>query len=287
MITRRRMLAISAAAVLGGGASAPVIWRGRAMGSDVAITLRHADAGAARATLDRARDLIGRMERLFSLHDPRSTLTALNRDGTLDPAPRAMLDLLAEADRVHRATGGLFDPTVQPLWHALAIGDDAAAARAALGWDRVRRTARGVTLAPGMALTLNGIAQGFAADRVADLLVAEGYGDCLVDLGELRSPRAIFRVQAPHGALDLAAGALATSMPGALILAPGQGHILGPSGQATLWRSVTVLAPYATVADGLSTALCLADLRAARAATQALQATAWLTAPDGSLHCLG
>ncbi|PTE15814.1 thiamine biosynthesis protein ApbE, partial [Cereibacter changlensis JA139] len=37
------------------------------------------------------------------------------------------------------------------------------------------------------ALTLNGIAQGFIADRVPELLKAEGVGDILVDTGELRA----------------------------------------------------------------------------------------------------
>ena len=40
---------------------------------------------------------------------------------------------------------------------------------------------------PGMALTLNGIAQGFIADRVARLLQAEGLRGVLVDAGELRA----------------------------------------------------------------------------------------------------
>ena len=40
---------------------------------------------------------------------------------------------------------------------------------------------------PGMALTLNGIAQGFVADRIAALLEAEGLTDILIDTGEIRA----------------------------------------------------------------------------------------------------
>ena len=38
-----------------------------------------------------------------------------------------------------------------------------------------------------MALTLNGIAQGYIADRVVALLRAEGLSDVLVNTGELRA----------------------------------------------------------------------------------------------------
>ena len=45
---------------------------------------------------------------------------------------------------------------------------------------------------PGMAVTLNGIAQGYITDRVADLLAQNGLEHVLVDLDELRAlgPRA-------------------------------------------------------------------------------------------------
>src|SRR5690606_11770202 len=40
---------------------------------------------------------------------------------------------------------------------------------------------------PGMAITLNGVAQGFVTDRIADLLRAGGFHDVLIDLGEARA----------------------------------------------------------------------------------------------------
>ena len=38
-----------------------------------------------------------------------------------------------------------------------------------------------------MAVTLNGIAQGYITDRVADLLRAEGLEKVMIDLGEIRT----------------------------------------------------------------------------------------------------
>ena len=38
-----------------------------------------------------------------------------------------------------------------------------------------------------MALTLNGVAQGYITDRVVDLLRGAGIDSCLVDMGEIRT----------------------------------------------------------------------------------------------------
>ena len=40
---------------------------------------------------------------------------------------------------------------------------------------------------PGMAVTLNGVAQGYITDRVADLLRGRGFDNVLVELGEIRA----------------------------------------------------------------------------------------------------
>ena len=98
-----------------------------------------------------------------------------------------MLDLFELAGQVHLATAGVFDPTIQPLWLATAKGGDILAARAALGWDRLRISPEEIRLQPGMALTFNGIAQGYAADRIAALMRDEGLGNVLIDMGEVHA----------------------------------------------------------------------------------------------------
>src|SRR5690606_12878861 len=94
-----------------------------------------------------------------------------------------------------------FDPTVQPLLrlyfdHFSTPGASPAGpspraiagARQRVGFDDVEVRADRIRLArPGAAITLNGVAQGFVTDRVADLLLADGFGDVLVDLGEGRA----------------------------------------------------------------------------------------------------
>ncbi|MDO8883720.1 FAD:protein FMN transferase, partial [Pseudotabrizicola sp.] len=125
------------------------------------------------------------------------------------------------------------------------------------------------TLRPGMALTLNGIAQGYIADRVAALLADNDLSRALIDTGEMIAlPDGSWPVQlAGGGKLTLQNRALATSAPRGMTFG-GDGvtsHIFDPAtGRPVLsrWRSMTVSASSAAVADALSTAACLFDNKA-------------------------
>jgi thiamine biosynthesis lipoprotein len=181
---------------------------------------------------------------------------------------------------MHKATEGIFDPTIQPLWALFAeryargaVPDAAsiAAAQAQTGWRDVHYDTAEVSFArEGMALTLNGIAQGYICDRVATLLAAEGLTDALIDTGEIRAlggrpGGGPWRVGLADRAevLPVRERAVATSAPLATVFdeASRIGHIFNPrTGMpGGLWQSVTVTAPHAAVADALSTAFCLMD----------------------------
>lgn len=288
--TRRRFLTITAAA---GAAlalpadAATTRWRGVALGAAASIALAHPEAprliAAARAEIDRLEDV-------FSLWRPGSALARLNAAGALDAPPFELVECLALADAVHSASGGAFDPTVQPLWAAharawAAGGPPAPAALAAAlaltGWNGVAVSSGRIAMdRSGMALTLNGIAQGFIADRVARLLKAEGLDDVLIDTGEV-----VARGQDPAGAhwqavlpdgrrMALRDTALATSAPLGTVFDPAgtQGHILDPATGRPApprHRFVTVAAPSAALADALSTAACLLEPAALAASVAA------------------
>ena len=280
-MNRRRFLLLSATALAATPARAAdtVDWQGTGFGAAIALRLAGAEPQTARRSLHRVEAEIARIQRIASLHED-SELTRLNRNGRLAGPSAALLDLLAQAGTAHATTGGVFDPTVQPLWRALATGGDAQAAQAAIGWDRVTVTPDEIRLDRGQALTLNGIAQGWAADRIAALLVAEGYGNLLIDLGEIRAQgqrpgggpwRAA--IAGPDGAplreTGLADRALATSSPRGTLIGPGLPHILGPRGEPARWSTVAVSAPCAATADALSTAFCLMTTEAMIAAIAA------------------
>ncbi|MEW9612608.1 FAD:protein FMN transferase [Shinella sp. S4-D37] len=279
-ITRRRLITISAAlAILPATARASARettrqWTGQALGARASIRLDHPDGGAIAA---RVMAEIDRLEDILSLYRPQSALSRLNRDGSLATPPFELLECLSLAGAVHRASGGRFDPTVQPLWalwaEAAAGGTRPAArtvetVRRKTGFTKVELDAAAITLRPGMALTLNGIGQGYVADRVAALLEAEGLSDILVDTGELRAlggrpDGENWPVRLETGErLSLRQRALATSAPlGTTFDQAGRdGHILDPATgmpAVSAWRSISVSAPSAAIADALATAACL------------------------------
>ncbi len=286
LMTRRRLIAISAlAAPLAAPlAGLPAIahattrttrqWTGQALGARASIRLDHPDAEAIAA---RVMAEIDRLEDILSLYRPQSALSLLNRDGHLAAPPFELLECLSLAGAVHRASGGRFDPTVQPLWalwaEAAAGGGRPdpraiAAVRRRTGWGDVELDAAAITLRPGMALTLNGIGQGYVADRVAALLEAEGLTEILIDTGELRAlggrPEGDgWPVRLETGdRLALRQRALATSAPlGTTFDQTGRdGHILDPATgmpAPAQWRAISISAPSAAIADALATAACL------------------------------
>lgn len=283
-ISRRRFLVLSAALPLAGQvAAAPPVQRfqGTAMGAAASLMLAHpeADRIAARVWAE-----IERLEDVFSLFRFDSALSRLNAAGVLDAPPFELLECLSLAGAVHAATGGAFDPTVQPLWaeYARAATEgrepEPGAALGLVGWAGVVTAPGRVALdRPGMALTLNGIAQGFVADRVAALLEAEGLTNVMIDTGELRAmgrdPRGRdWSVQIEDGiAVPLRDRALATSASMGTVIDPAMriGHILDPRTglpAAGSWRQVSVTAPSAALADACSTAFCLMDREAIAAA---------------------
>jgi thiamine biosynthesis lipoprotein len=258
---RRRFLFIAAAAAFSGAARAETMtWQADMLGGTVSVDLR-GHRGLAQDIVGRIGSTIAEIEAAASLFKTGSALSRLNAAGHLDDPPPALLDLLRLANHVHQATAGGFDPTVQPLWRALAEGRDVTEAQAAIGWGRVR-IGPPVQLARGQALTLNGIAQGYAADRVRRLLLAEGYAQALVDMGEFAALGGPFSVSVEDPALGqiatrrLVGNAIATSSPSAMTLGTGF-HILGPRGEPPCWSTISVEAESAAMADGFSTAFCL------------------------------
>jgi FAD:protein FMN transferase len=321
LFSRRRALAVIGAAAgapwLGSESAAgrlPLFsWRGVALGANARLLLAHPEREVARRAIARCLEEVARLERIFSLHDPDSELNRLNRDGTLERASHELRILLAEAQRFGALSGGAFDVTVQPLWQLYAAhfaarpadpaGPSEPALAAALRMVDYRLIAidgaRVRLLRPAMALTLNGIAQGFITDRVAGLLREAGFAGVLVQLGEtvagappadrpswrigIADPLAPKRTIATLAVADLA---IATSSGFATRFdaAGRHHHLLDPATgrSADHCAGVTVLAARATTADALSTALAVLPRAAAPRLLRATGASAFYVAADGS-----
>lgn len=283
-LTRRRFLSIAACAgALGPRPAAAQVtqWHANALGARATLSIAHPDA---EDIAERVWAELRRLERIFSLYRADSAVSVLNAQGILHAPPFELLDCLSLCDRLHHASGGRFDPTIQPLWlaHAEQAGaklpDRAEITRALsyVGWSGVRFESQTVQFERrGMALTLNGIAQGYIADRIVAFLTREGLTDIMVDTGELYAMGGHpdgsdwpVTLRAPDGNvlghLRLRDQALATSAPQGTLIGKSAavGHILDPrNGQQTKagWQMISISGPSAALADGLSTALCLMD----------------------------
>ncbi len=287
VISRRRVLTMMAAlpGMIAGGrgfAAWDPLWRwsGTALGADATITLAAGSRREAEAVMIVARAEMERLENLFSLYRAQSAVTRLNTAGSLDPVPREMVALLRLCAELNQATAGAFDPTIQPVWRALARGAPGGTAFQ-VGFGDVDFDARAVRFARrGMALTFNGIGQGYITDRIADLFRANGLTDILVNLGEYRAlgrhpdGRAwqIGIGDSAGGAWDtvlpLKDSAIATSAPYGTTFDVGGtlAQMIDPKTMkpAARWQRVSVRGPSAAVADGFSTAFSIMDEAAIR-----------------------
>lgn len=298
-LTRRRAIAIAAtvtgSAFLTGGRTAlagdPVRWHGSALGAQVSIEIYHPDRAEALRLVDQCVLDVRRLEQQFSLYRADSAICTLNRTGILISPEADMVALLKASLLFAGLTDGAFDPTVQPLWQLYADHFSSerpdpegpsprqlAETLAKVGCGGLLVSADRVALVQhGAAITLNGIAQGYATDRVVDRLRSAGLSTTLVDMGEIRAigarpegtPWRIGiadpdRPGALTETIDLVDRAISTSA-GAGFRFDSRGrftHLFDPTtGRSpSLYSTVSVIAPTAIEADALSTAFSLMPL---------------------------
>jgi thiamine biosynthesis lipoprotein len=269
-------------------ASAKWVWASRslnAMGTSMRVLLAHEDAEHAEAALQAAVADIRSVEDQMSLFRPDSALCQLNRHGALEAAPADLVDILHTAQQFSARSQGAFDVTVQPLWLAfeaarqqdrLPTTAEVAAARSLVGWRGLHLIDHSVRLeCMGMGVTLNGIAQGYAADKVRRRLQSLGIQHALVDAGEyaaLGQPAHagdwMLGVASPRGVHPLLAGValrgrcLATSADDQCTFSADHAHhhIFDPrTGYSPSSLScVSVLADTAVQADALTKVIFMA-----------------------------
>lgn len=266
-------------AVLGGGAW----WAARdglrefstagiAFGTTVSLRVLHADEQVAHDALAAAMTALHDIDRLMSLYRRDSQLSQLNRAGELASPDARFVEVLRAAQATSQLTGGAFDATVQPLWDAAVEQADPKRALARVDWHKLEVGDDRVRLhGHGMAVTLNGIAQGYGVDAALAALRAHGITHALLDTGEFRTlgrrddgepwtlavrdPRdekKSAHVLPADGRALATSGDYATTFTGDF----SQHHIFDPrTGKSPQeLASVSVLAPTGLQADALSTA---------------------------------
>jgi len=262
-------------------------YRGEAMSTTIAVTLPASDD--ARAAAGAVIGLFERLEKELSEWREASPLAEVNRraGGAPVAVPPDLLAVVERSVELAERTGGAFDPTWAALWGlwdfqaeepALPDPEAIACAAALVDYRRVEIDSAAGTIRlpePGMKIGLGAIAKGYALDRAAELLRARGHEDFLIVAGGqvyaggrrdgrpwrigIRDPRG--DAADALALLDLAGG-LSSSTSGDYesyfeLDGVRYHHILDPrTGRpARGLTSATVLAPDATLADALSTAL--------------------------------
>ncbi len=246
------------------------------MGTLVSLAVVGPDAAAAQAALEAAYAEMAAQIAIFDYRTPTAALARLNAEGQLANPPAELVAVLQQALDLSARTHGAFDVTVLPGLLAARAGD--VAALPAAGYRQVRLTADRIDfLAPGLQITLDALAKGWIIDRAVAILTAHGFGHTLVEAGGdlmargynaragawqvgLRHPRQ----PGLFATLEVTGGALATSGDYQQTFEAdySRHHILDPrTGRSPrAFASVSVLAPTATQADALATALMVLTL---------------------------
>lgn len=256
-----------------------------AMGTLFRVTLYANSPAEARSAFDAAFTRARELDAALSDYRDDSELNRLCRAGS-GVVGNDLFTVLARALEIARASGGAFDPTLGPftrLWRAsrkagrLPSPAELAVARAASGWRKVKldRRTRTVRLAaPNMQLDLGGIAKGYAADQMLSLLQSRGITSALVAAsGDLAlgapppgRPGWTIALEAAKTNELLANCGVSTSGAAEQFVEMNgvrYSHILDPRTGLGLTgvhgaRTVSVIAPDATLADALATMAAVA-----------------------------
>jgi thiamine biosynthesis lipoprotein len=280
------------------------------MGTYGRVSVVTADATAAAASADAAFAVFRHVDRTMSNWTQTSEVARINGEAPQGPAAISAdtATVIAEALRVWALSERAFDITLEPLVRAWGFlggprrvpsAAEAAAAFARVGSERIMLDRAAGTIAftdPGTRIDLGGIAKGFAVDRAAEALAAQGVPDALVDLtGNMRAigspadaPAWRIGIRDPHdrmthfARLHIPAGhGISTSASyEQFILHDGKrcGHLLDPrTGKpAEGFSSVTIVAPTALEAEGWSTALFVLGPRDAKRLAPSAQGVSFI-----------
>ena len=272
------------------------------LGTVCTITLMD---GGDEATFDAVFDRLAEIHARMSLQEPDSELSRLAAAAGREPVAVSpdTFEVIKEALRYAKLSGGAFDPTIGPVVALWDIGGDGErlpapeeikAALALVGsgdvvLDDAKRTV--FLKRPGMRLDLGAIAKGYAADEAARIMLGKGVRAGIVDLGGNimtvgRKPDGSpwrVGVQNPFstrgeylGIVTGGAGTIVTSgvyerffeLDGRRyhhILSTANGYPVDNG----LW-SVSIMAPRSIDADGLSTSVFALGLEKGRALVESL-----------------
>jgi thiamine biosynthesis lipoprotein len=261
--------------------SEPFSWQGSILGASSSMKLFAEDKPRAKRIIKECLEEAHRLERIFSLFIPNSSIRQLNRQGSLSNPPEELLEVIRFAQTLSSLSEGVFDISVQPLWSYLYYLEgqspnlkEIQLRKALVDYRKINVSREQIFFEKkNMEITLNGIAQGYITDRISSLLRSRGVNRVLVDFGEMyalgrKSQSQHWKVairnpesNIPFAKLGLEDRAIATSAAYGLVSANKFSHLLNPQTAQSIkqYNSLSIVADSALEADGLSTTLSLLE----------------------------
>ena len=283
--SRRKFLTISATSlalvltpnILKASIQEKVSWKGIALGASSNMTLFHKDISYAKDTLNICLNEIKRLENIFSLFIPTSSISQLNEKGILKNPPKELVEVLDFANNISKQTNGAFDVTVQSLWLAHSRYFDKPnklkkvlqKSKKLVSYKNIHISKKEISFKQeNVQITLNGIAQGFITDKITEILKAKGFTNVLVDLGEFNAIGGYdksrdWNIATPYinniPYLKLNNHAMASSGGYGTQFNKKYHHLFDTKTltSANYVQAVTVKAKSAMLADALATAICV------------------------------
>ena len=261
---------------------------GKTMGSYYAIVIDSAGVVDPKVLQDEMERVFAELNRQMSTWDDASEISRFNQSTSAEwfAVSRDLAVVTAEAKRLHVLTEGALEITIAPLIEAWGFGrrksrrvpsdEQIAGALKSMGSQHVevRMDPPAIRkLLPEIQISLNALAPGYAADRIAQLLKTRGLKSWVVDVGgenhagEAKASGDQWRlgVESPlgglHKVLELTSTSIATSGDYRnFFVIDGQrySHILNPRTGRPVEdppASVSVIHESCMTADGLATAM--------------------------------
>ena len=284
-----------------------LVLEGKTMGTSWRVSAAGVDPARAGALRQKIQAQLDADDMQLSTWKTDSALMRFNRSTSIAPwpVPEAMADIVTQALRIGKKTGGAMDITVGPLVNLWGFGPDKqplktpsaaqiAAAKARTGLQHLSVINKSGSQylqknLPNLYVDLSTVGEGYAADHLAQLMSQEGISRYLVSVGGALVSRGTSGRDAPwrvaiqkptdrenavQAVVDINGHGISTSgsyrnyyeLDGRRI-----SHVIDPRTGAPIQHnlvSVTVIAPTALEADGWDTGLMVLGLEKAKEVVQ-------------------
>ncbi|MEO8414358.1 MAG: FAD:protein FMN transferase [Ginsengibacter sp.] len=164
---------------------------GQAQGTTYQLTYYATDEPVGKIQVD---SILDKIDSSLSLYKPYSLISRFNRSVSGLPVDEHFVKVIRKSIEVFKNTGGLFDITVQPLVQAWGFGPqpatslpDSATIQSLLpcvGTNKIHLHGNMLTRdKPCVKIDVNGIAQGYSVDVLAEFLENKGINNYIIELG--------------------------------------------------------------------------------------------------------